>query len=114
LRIIEHPKANELYELGYRANKDDRFINELYRDCQNVYHEEWEPAFRTALANAIKDNTPEEQEKARVKRVIPSKMTHAANLMYRLSLEGKALDLELLDVVIDAAEKILNPKRKEN
>jgi hypothetical protein len=114
MHIIEHPKAKELYELGYKANLDDRQINEFYRDCKSVHQEDWEQALRQVFAQKTKDRSPEEQEKIKAKRVIPAKQTHASNLMYRLSIEGKALDAELLDVVIASAENILNSKRKEN
>lgn len=113
MKIIEHPKAEEFYALGDKANIDEVQVNQLYRDCLSVYREDWEPALRQALQNRVKDASPETQEQVRKQRVIPSKVTHAANLMYRLSLEGKGFDEELLDVVISAAEVALNLKKEK-
>jgi hypothetical protein len=111
LKIIEHPKADELYALGDKAGIDEAQVNDLYQQCKSVYHEEWEPALREALANKAKDAQPEAQEALRKKRVVPTKVTHAANLLYKMSMEGRSFDEELLDVVIAAAETALGLKK---
>lgn len=113
MKIIEHPKADELYALGDKANIDETQVNDLYQQCKAVYQDGWEPKLREALKNKINNASPVAQEAARKRRVIPSKVTHAANLMYRLSLDGQELDEELLDVVIEALEKKLNLKKEK-
>lgn len=107
MKIIEHEKKEEFYALGDKAGIDENQVNDLYLQCKAVYHEEWEPALRQALANKIKDSDPKVQEAARKRRVVPSKILEAGNLLYRLSLGGQSIDEALLDVVIDAAKKEL-------